>query len=174
MKTRHILLIPFLLAVSAACTRTPQPAVDTTIVKPYPAPHVDTLRADSTHSTKIDTVTEAEPRGEARGALATTSRPYHALQLRDVAQGRFAWTHIEIRGSVAYVRSEPDGDTHIKLTEPLEPATFVICECTPKEPCTRPRAGADIIVQGISRRDPEHGWYEVHPVEHWAYATAGK
>lgn len=105
----------------------------------------------------------------------TISRPYHATTISTLASGKVAWTHIEVRGQVAYVRAEPDGDTHIKLVDAWAPAgSFIICECTPKEPCTKPRTGADIIVRGISRRDPEHGWWEIHPIESWRYATAGE
>lgn len=105
----------------------------------------------------------------------TVSRPYHATTITTMASGKYSWTHVEVRGQVAYVRAEPDGDTHIKLVDAWAPAgAFVICECTPKEPCAKPKVGADIIVRGISRRDPEHGWYEVHPVESWRSATAGE
>lgn len=105
--------------------------------------------------------------GAAKACHAQT-RPYHVTSITTMASGKYAWTHVEVRGIVAYVKAEPDGDTHIKLVDPLNPSgPFVICECTPKEPCAKPAKGADIIVRGISRRDPEHLWYEVHPVESW-------
>jgi hypothetical protein len=99
----------------------------------------------------------------------TVSRPYHPTSISSMARGAYAWTHVEVQGTVAYVRAEEDGDTHIRLVNPS--GAFIICECTPKEPCAKPTVGRSIIVRGISRRDPEHGWYEVHPIESWRYAT---
>lgn len=113
--------------------------------------------------------------GAAKACHAQTTRPYHVTSITTMAAGKYAWTHVEVRGTVVYVKAEPDGDTHIKLVDPWNASgPFVICECTPKEPCAKPRVGADIIVRGISRKDPEHLWYEVHPVESWRSATAGE
>lgn len=77
-------------------------------------------------------------------------------------------THVAVTGRVAtyYPRREEDGDVHIKLLSDSSSA-FIIAECVPELPCALPRAGQLITVSGISRRDPEHGWYEVHPVESW-------
>lgn len=100
-------------------------------------------------------------------------RTYWTVPLATLAKGT-AHTHVETRGQVAYVLGEGDGDVHIKVTDPFNTSIFIIAECIPKLPCARPRKGADIIVRGISRKDPEHGWWEIHPVESWSYATAGE
>lgn len=96
---------------------------------------------------------------------ATYSRYYWPVAVAQVATT--SHTHAAVKGIVAYVRSEDDGDTHIRLNSLTDPTRFIIAECTPKEPCLKPRVGQTIIVNGITRRDPEHGWYEVHPVESW-------
>jgi hypothetical protein len=101
-------------------------------------------------------------------------RTYWTVPLDTLAVGHLKHTHVEVRGQVAYVRSESDGDVHIKLVSPSNPARFIIVECIPRLPCARPTVGADIIVRGITRWDPEHGWAELHPVESWTYATAGE
>lgn len=101
-------------------------------------------------------------------------RYYWPVDLAKFAAFGTLHTHIEVRGQVVYVRAEADGDMHIKLAVPFKPNLFIICECTPKEPCVKPAVGADIIVRGISRRDPEHGWWEIHPVESWTSATKGE
>lgn len=103
-----------------------------------------------------------------------TDPRYWIVSLDSLAIGHVRHTHIETRGQVAYTRLEDDGDLHIRLANPLDSTHFFIAECIPRMPCTRPRAGADIIIRGIFRRDPEHSWYEIHPVDSWYYATAGE
>lgn len=107
--------------------------------------------------------------------LITPAAPpkYWVVPLEQAAKG-IIHTHIETRGEVIYVRAQDDGDIHIKVAVPWNHALFIICECTLKEPCARPTQGADIIIRGLSRRDPEHGWWEIHPVDQWRYATAGE
>jgi hypothetical protein len=96
------------------------------------------------------------------------SRTYWPVALDSAAIGHFhKHTHVAVRGRVGYVASETDGDTHIQLVSAK--GAFIIAECTPKEPCTKPIAGRTIEVRGISRQDSEHGWWEVHPVESWSY-----
>ena len=93
-------------------------------------------------------------------------RYYWPVTVAALASGSVKHTHVEVRGRVAYTRSEDDGDTHIKLRSLIAGDTsFVIAECIPKLPCRHPLAGEIITVRGISRRDGEHGWSEVHPVE---------
>jgi hypothetical protein len=112
--------------------------------------------------------------GAFKACHAQTPR-YWPAPIDSLARGRTPHTHVEARGQVVYTKAEDDGDLHIKLANPWNlTGAFVICECTLKEPCARPRTGSDIIVRGISRRDPEHGWWEIHPVEGWRYATAGE
>lgn len=99
--------------------------------------------------------------------MAAYSRYYWPVSVEQVATTTH--THAAVRGIVApgYPRMEADGDVHIRLNSLTDPTRFIVAECTPKEPCAKPRAGQTITVSGITRRDPEHGWWEVHPVESW-------
>jgi hypothetical protein len=96
------------------------------------------------------------------------SRKYWPIALDSAAVGHWHnHTHVAVTGVVAprYPIMEADGDLHIKLVAPS--GRFIVAECTPKEPCVKPKAGQTITVYGISRQDQEHGWWEVHPVESW-------
>lgn len=95
-------------------------------------------------------------------------RGYWVISLDSLAVGRPKHTHVAVTGTVVYTQHETDGDTHIKLASPS--GRFIIAECIPKLPCLSPTKGSRITVKGISRPDPEHGWWEVHPVEEWFYA----
>ena len=97
-------------------------------------------------------------------ALLLLQRTYWPTSVDNLASGRSAHTHVSVTGRVAYVRAETDGDMHIKLVNPATGA-FIIAECIPKLPCVKPIVGTTITVLGISRKDSEHGWWEVHPVE---------
>lgn len=102
-------------------------------------------------------------------AQAPTTRTYWRVPLDSLAIGHYHHTHIAVTGRVLAVRREADGDVHINLGSPA--GRFVVAECIPALPCaTLPKVGATITVKGISRRDPEHGWYEVHPLESWEIA----
>lgn len=95
-------------------------------------------------------------------------RMYWPIELDSAAIGHWRkHTHVAVKGKVTRVAREADGDLHIQITAPS--GAFIICECTPKEPCAKPTVGRLIEVRGISRPDQEHGWYEVHPVESWSY-----
>lgn len=91
-------------------------------------------------------------------------RRYWPVPIDSLAVGRAKHTHVEVRGRVSAVRQEDDGDLHIVL-QSLTSTTFIVGECIPSLPCQRPRVGDTIRLRGISRRDPEHPWHEVHPVE---------
>jgi hypothetical protein len=97
-------------------------------------------------------------------------RTYWPTPIDTLWVGHQKHTHVAVTGKVAYVRTEDDGDTHIRLNSLGDSTKFVIAECIPLIPCTRPTAGRVITVRGISRFDPEHLWREVHPVESWALA----
>jgi hypothetical protein len=100
-------------------------------------------------------------------------RNYWPLPLDSLAIGHdHQHTHVAVVGVVApkYPIAETDGDLHIKLLSPNGSGRFIVAECIPKLPCAKPKAGQKITVYGISRRDSEHGWYEVHPVESWTPA----
>lgn len=110
-------------------------------------------------------------------ALEDMQRYYWPTPLDSLAIGHAKHTHVEVRGTVVYARIEDDGDLHIRLADPWRTGTvypFVIAECIPSMPCVKPAVGADIIVRGVSRHDPEHGWWEIHPVESWTSAVAGE
>jgi hypothetical protein len=75
-------------------------------------------------------------------------------------------THVSVTGYVAYTRTEYDGDFHIRILPTQDVTTpYFIAECIPSQPCAHPSIGAHVQVKGIVRRDPEHGWWEIHPVE---------
>lgn len=99
---------------------------------------------------------------------ATISRTYWRVPLDTLAIGHPKHTHAAVTGVVSYYRREDDGDLHIKLTSPS--GRFIIAECVPELPCATPRAGTTITVRGITRQDPEHLWWEIHPVESWSTA----
>jgi hypothetical protein len=93
--------------------------------------------------------------------LFALSRPYHKVTIAQM--GATQWTHVEVTGKVTLVKTEADGDTHIRLSDGQK---FIVAECIPVLPCPRiPHVGEIITVRGVSRLDKEHGWYEVHPVE---------
>lgn len=97
----------------------------------------------------------------------TATRTYWPTAVSTLAAGRSVHTHVAVTGRVRFTRLEDDGDLHIRLDSPADTSKFIIAECIPALPCTRPARGSTITVKGISRFDPEHGWYEVHPVESW-------
>lgn len=77
-----------------------------------------------------------------------------------------AHTHIEISGFVSYVKLEKDGDLHFRVVpERGVNKPFVVAECIPAIRCVAPVVGDHVRVRGISRRDGEHKWWELHPVE---------
>jgi hypothetical protein len=99
-------------------------------------------------------------------ACAITSLTWWPVDLATFANQGTYHTHVQVDGYVNYVACEADGDTHIRMTPAVGQSTpFIIAECIPALPCTKPALNAHIRVQGISRHDPEHNWNEVHPVE---------
>lgn len=96
--------------------------------------------------------------------ILLAQRTYWPVNLGDYAKNGTAHTHISVTGRVGLVKRESDGDLHIKLVDP-KTLRFIVAECIPIRPCTKPAVGSTITVQGISRFDGEHKWWEVHPVE---------
>jgi hypothetical protein len=92
----------------------------------------------------------------------TISRPYHKVSIAQAAHAR--WTHVEVCGTVNYVRRQTDGDIHIRVTDGK---VTLVGEVIPLIKLPLPRVGMAIRMWGISRMDPEHKWAEVHPVEGW-------
>lgn len=94
-----------------------------------------------------------------------TTRHYWPTIVDSLATGHGHHTHVAVSGTVTLLATEDDGDVHLRVASPS--GAFIVAECIPALPCPRPKLGQAITVYGISRRDPEHGWYEVHPVERW-------
>lgn len=101
---------------------------------------------------------------------ALGQRPYWPTALDSLAVGRALHTHVAVRGVVTLVGHEDDQDLHVRLTSAS--GRFIVAECIPALPCRLanglpwvPALGDTVTVYGISRRDSEHGWWEVHPVE---------
>ncbi len=96
-------------------------------------------------------------------AQQTFSRTYWPVSVDSLAIGQTVHTHVVVTGRVTLLRHEADGDTHLKL---VGRTGFIVAECIPALPCAfLPKVGQRVTVYGISRRDVEHGWYEVHPIE---------
>lgn len=101
----------------------------------------------------------------------TNVRHFNREAFREVPLNRFdanAEPHVSTEGYVSDVQvDEEDGDLMFKLVDNLSrPNHFVICEIIPNMKLRMPSAGSRIRVYGVSRfdRQPEHRWYEVHPV----------
>ncbi len=97
-----------------------------------------------------------------------SSRHYFPVSISDLSAGRNFHTHVQVTGKVTLVKRQGDGktigdgDLHIRISDGKN---FIVAECIPKLPCPEPKLGQTITVEGISRFDGEHKWYEVHPVE---------
>lgn len=96
--------------------------------------------------------------------VGAAMRYYWPTSVAQLARGLSRHTHVEVKGTVIRSRLETDGDRHIWLRDFIANDS-VLGECVPKLACPAVRDGTVVILRGISRRDPEHGWYEVHPVE---------
>lgn len=104
--------------------------------------------------------------------LPTTTRSYWKVPLDTLAAGHPKHTHAAIVGVVSYCRIEDDGDKHIRLRSTGTDTTrFIVAEIIPRIPQQCPLKGDTIIVAGITREDPEHHWWEIHPVEFWTRTT---
>jgi hypothetical protein len=91
---------------------------------------------------------------------------FHTVQIGDIGQNGRA--HVMTEGYVSEVRiNDEDGDLSFKLVaDPGRPGPFVICEIIDPIKLAPPRVGSRVRVYGVSRYDgqPDHNWYEVHPV----------
>lgn len=96
--------------------------------------------------------------------LMALTRYYWPTPLPLLARGLAKHTHVQVRGRVMRSYLEADGDRHIWLRDSVQ-ADSLVAECIPKLPCVAPSLGQMVTVRGISRFDPEHRWWEVHPVE---------
>ncbi len=105
------------------------------------------------------------------------SRVYHPFTImqitnEDPARWRHLHTHVRVEGYATYKKHEADDDKHIRVCSAADVAGMdkmecIVAECIPELPCTEPKVGQKVRVQGIVRYDAEHGhgWWEVHPVE---------
>ena len=94
--------------------------------------------------------------------LLFSGRQYFTVSIADLAAGRNFHTHVRVTGKVVLVKHEEDTDLHIRLSDGKH---FIVAECIKEIPCREPKVGEVITVEGISRFDKQHGWYECHPVE---------
>lgn len=94
------------------------------------------------------------------------TRYYWPTSVHTLASGQAKHTHAAVHGRVLRSYLEADGDRHIWVRDSVLPDS-VVFECIPLLPCTAPPVGAMVTGFGITRRDPEHLWYELHPVERW-------
>jgi len=96
-------------------------------------------------------------------------RTYWPTTVAKLSSGTFAHTHAELDSVlVVYVASETDGDYHMRLRDRGDTIAvhYIIAECIPELPCRHPKVGELIPwIRGITRRDNEHHWVELHPVE---------
>jgi hypothetical protein len=88
------------------------------------------------------------------------SRKYWPVTVAQVSTTKH--THVRVTGKVTISKREADGDWHIRISDGN---AFITAECIPELPCAHPKIGDTVTVDGISREDKEHGWFEVHPVE---------
>ncbi len=95
--------------------------------------------------------------------LLLIDRIYHPETIASLPRSHR--THVQVEGTVTLVRTEADGDVHIRLTDGT--GHVVICEIIPLIPLPHPAKGQRVRVRGIRRYDNErgHGFFEVHPVE---------
>ena len=108
----------------------------------------------------------------------------HIYTTRDLAGGRFAsGKEVCVRGTLITAASAADGDTHdqMRVDEPIpyptaDAAYHVFGATTENGPIYKdptvpggavvdPQVGQETIAVGTYRYDPDHGWYEVHPVK---------
>ncbi len=59
-----------------------------------------------------------------------------------------------------------EGSRRFRLTDPKDPKAFVVCEILDGDPLRAPKPGARVRIWGVSRYDsnPDHEWFEIHPV----------
>lgn len=104
-------------------------------------------------------------------------RTYHPMPLvkmaaQDPAHWKGMRTHVLVEGFVTYVKTEEDGDLHIRICDSasikvMDRAHCIVAEAIPSLPVKKPKLGAKVTVWGISRYDGENGhkWHECHPIE---------
>lgn len=92
--------------------------------------------------------------------MSGESRTYHGVSIAAVKDTK--WTHIAVCGQVTLVKSEEDGDEHLRLSVG---ALFIVAEIVPYHRLPLPKVGQWVRVAGIHRYDKVHQWEEIHPAE---------
>lgn len=95
---------------------------------------------------------------------------FQKVTIANLAAGKVHMTRAEVTGEVTLRKKEADGDIHMRISDGQH---FVVAECMPEidglwQQCSTVKVGSTVTVQGITRFDGEHKWWEVHPVEHLA------
>jgi hypothetical protein len=96
-------------------------------------------------------------------------RNFYPVSIAALRAGKARHTHVHISGQVTGVIDETDGDIHVWLCDEnargaRDPQHCINTEIIPEFPLRRPKVGSMVRLNGISRLDPEHRWFEVHPV----------
>jgi hypothetical protein len=87
-------------------------------------------------------------------------RTYHGVSVAELRETK--WTHVAVCGQVTLVKTEDDGDVHLRISDGT---SWIVAEIVPYKPLPVPKKYQFVRVAGVSREDKGHGWYEVHPVE---------
>ena len=90
-------------------------------------------------------------------------RTYHPVTIVELPTTR--WTHVELSGTVVYVRKQQDGDWHVTVVD--RDGRKAVLEIIPLIPLEVPTKGQRIRARGIARVDKHHAWGEIHPLESW-------
>jgi hypothetical protein len=94
---------------------------------------------------------------------------FYPVSIAALRAGKARHTHVHISGQVTGVIDETDGDIHVWLCDEnargaRDPQHCINAEIIPEFPLRRPKVGSMVRLNGISRFDPEHRWFELHPV----------
>lgn len=90
-----------------------------------------------------------------------------ALHPLDRSLGLPTEPHWYMTGTVIEVIHEADSDHHIWLRPEGTTKDRFALEISPQQPLTPPKVGDHIRAYGILRYDHQHGWWELHPLDHW-------
>jgi hypothetical protein len=91
------------------------------------------------------------------------SRTFYHVTIDDVNAGKVRHNHIFVEGTVSATPYRAgDRDVHVTIVD--EHGHRLVCEIMPELPMRAPKKGQHVRVYGLNRRDPWHGWYEIHPV----------
>jgi hypothetical protein len=98
------------------------------------------------------------------------SRAFDPSSFRRVSVREVAATddpHVIVQGVVSQLNGDfNEGSHRFRLSDPNDPAVFVVCEVLDGDTLSLPKPGSRVRVWGVSRFDPspDHRWFEIHPV----------